>query len=187
MKKIIKNNLINIGFLIYYELIFSLLMFNTFNKETIISSFIYILFASFIITLLTTIFNEKINRIFNYVIYFVLSLWFAGQFTIKSFLDSFFSFSMFGIADQVTSFMEEVFKAIFYNLYGIIIFFIPFIIFIIFRKKFDFDIFKKEKKYLLIYIILIPLSICSYRLYLDTKKNETLSIYDLYYNINNPN
>lgn len=187
MKKIIKNNLINFSFLIYYELIFALLMFNTFSKETIISSFIYILFSSFVITLLTTIFNEKINSIFNYIIYFIISLWFALQFTFKSFLDSFFSFSMFGIADQVTSFMEEVFKAIFYNLYGIIIFFVPFITFIVFRKKFNFNIIKKEKKYLLVYFILIPLSICSYRLYLNTKKNETLSIYDLYYNINNPN
>ncbi len=187
MKKIIKNNLINIGFLTYYELLFALMMFDTFNKETIISSFIYILFSSFVITLLTNIFNEKLNRIFNYIIYFVLSIWFAGQFTVKSFLDSFFSFSMFGIADQVTSFMGEVFKAIFYNLYGIILFFIPFILFIVFRKKFDFNILKKEKNYLLVYLILIPLSICSYRLYLNTKKNETLSVYDLYYNINNPN
>ena len=186
MKRIIKNNLINIGFLIYYELLFALLMFDTFNKETIISNFIYILFSSFIITFLTSIFSEKINRIFNYIIYFILSVWFAGQFTVKQFLDSFFSFSMFEIADQVTSFMGEVLKAIFYNLYGIILFFIPFILFIVFRNKFDFKYIKKEKKYLIIYIILIPLSICSYRLYLNTKKNETLSIYDLYYNINNP-
>lgn len=187
MKKIIKNNLINIGFLIYYELLFALLMFDNFNKETIISNFIYILFSSFVITLLTSLFNEKINKIFNYIIYFIISLLFAAQFTIKSFLDSFFSFSMFGIADQVTSFMGEVFNAIFYNLYGIILFFIPFILFIVFRKKFDFNILKEEKKYLLLQIILIPLSICSYRLYLNTEKNETLSIYDLYYNINNPN
>lgn len=186
MKKIIKNNFINIGFLIYYELLFALLMFNNFSKETIISIFIYILFSSFIITALTSFFNEKINRIINYITYFIISLWFAAQFTIKSFLDSFFSFTMFGIADQVTSFMGEVFNAIFYNLYGIILFFIPFIFFIIFRKKFNFNIDKKEKKYLLAYLILIPLSICSYRLYLNTQKNKTLSIYDLYYNVNNP-
>ena len=187
MKKVLKNNLINILFLIYYEALFALMMFDTFSKQTIISSFIYILFSSFIITILTNIFSEKLNRIFNYIIYFILSVWFAGQFTVKSFLDSFFSFSMFSIADQVTSFMDEVFKAIFYNLYGIVLFFIPFIIFIVFKKKFDFNILKQEKKYLLLQLFLIPLSICSYRLYLDTKKDETLSIYDLYYNVNNPN
>ncbi len=187
MKKILKNNLINIGLLTYYELLFALLMFDTYSKDTIISSFIYILFSSFIITVLTNLFSEKLNRIFNYIIYFIISVWFAGQFTVKSFLDSFFSFSMFGIADQVTSFIDEVFKAIFYNLYGIILFFLPFIMFIIFRKKFDFNILKEEKKYLILHLILIPLSICSYRLYLDTNKKETLGIYDLYYNVNNPN
>ena len=187
MKKILKNNLINIGLLTYYELLFALLMFDTYNKDTIISSFIYILFASFVITMLTNLFSEKLNRIFNYIIYFILSVWFAGQFTVKSFLDSFFSFSMFGIADQATSFMGEVFKAIFYNSYGIILFFLPFIMFLVFKKKFNFNILKEEKKYLILQLILVPLSICSYRLYLDTKKSETLSIYDLYYNVNNPN
>ena len=187
MKKILKNNLINIGLLTYYELLFALLMFDTYSKDTIVSSFIYILFASFIITMLTNLFSEKLNRIFNYIIYFILSIWFAGQFTVKSFLDSFFSFSMFGIADQAVEFMGEVFKAIFYNLYGIILFFLPFIMFIVFKKKFNFNILKEEKKYLILQLILIPLSICSYRLYLDTKKTETLSIYDLYYNVNNPN
>ena len=186
MKKIIHNNLIHIGFLIYYELLFALIMFNTFSKETIISNFIYILLSSFIITVLTSIFKEKINRIINYIIYFIISIWFAGQFTFKHFLDSFFSFSMFGIADQAASFIGEVFKAIFSNLYGIILFFIPFILFIVLRRKFTFDIIKEEKKYLLIYLLLIPLSFCSYRLYLNTKKNETLGVYDLYYNVNNP-
>lgn len=186
MKKILKNNLINIGLLLYYELLFSFFMFDNYHKETIISSFIYILFSSFIITLLTSLFSEKINRIFNYIIYFIISIWFAGQFTIKNFMNTFFSFSMFKIADQVTSFMEEVFIVIFNNLYGIILFFLPFIMFITFHKKFNFNM-DKEKKYLLIYLILIPLSFCSYRLYLNTKKNNTLSIYDLYYNINNPN
>ena len=187
MKKIVKNNLINIGFLIYYELLFALFMFDTYNKETVISSFIYILFASFVITILTNLFSEKVNRIFNYIIYFIISAWFAGQFTVKNFLDSFFSFSMFSVADQAISFWGEIFNAIFYNLYGIVLFFIPFIIFIVFKKKFDFNILKKEKKYLVLHIILIPLCICSYRLFLETKKDETLGIYDLYYNVNNPN
>ena len=187
MKKIVKNNLINVGLLTYYELLFALLMFDIYNKETVVSCFIYILFSSFIITLLTNLFNEKVNRIFNYIIYFIISVWFAGQFTFKSVFDSFFSFSMFTIADQVTSFWGEVFKAIFYNSYGIIIFFVPFILLIVFRKKFHFKISKGEKKYLVLQLILVPLCICSYRLYLNTKKDETLSVYDLYYNVNNPN
>lgn len=186
MNKILKNNLINILFLIYDELLFALMIFDTYHKETEISSFIFIIFISFVITLFTSLFNEKANRIINYIIYFLISLWFAGQFAIKNFMDSFFSFSMFGIADQVTSFMGEVFLVIFHNLYGIILFFLPFIVFVFFSKKISFNTYG-IKKCLLIYLILIPLIFCSYRLYLNTKKNEILGIYDLYYNVNNPN
>ena len=65
MKKIIKLNLINICLLSFLELIFGILMFDTFIRDTIISVFIHILFSSFIITLLTTLFNRKINKIIN--------------------------------------------------------------------------------------------------------------------------
>lgn len=186
MKKILKNNLINILFLIYDELLFALMFLNNLKKETLISSFIYILFISFIITLFTSLFNEKANRIINYIIYFLISTWFAGQFVIKNFMDTFFSFSMFTIAEQVTSFMKEVFLVIFQNLYGIILFFIPFLVLILFNKKIDFNT-KKIRNNLLIYLVLIPLSLGCYLMYLNTKKNETLGVYDLYYNVNNPN
>lgn len=186
MKKILKNNLINILFLIYDELLFALMFLNNLKKETLISSFIYILFISFIITLFTSLFNEKANRIINYIIYFLISTWFAVQFVIKNFMDTFFSFSMFTIAEQVTSFMKEVFLVIFQNLYGIILFFIPFLVLILFNKKIDFNT-KKIRNNLLIYLVLIPLSLGCYLMYLNTKKNETLGVYDLYYNVNNPN
>ena len=45
---------------------------------------------------------------------------------------------------------------------------------------------KENKKYLYSYIILIPLSFLSYRLYINsTKDNKDISLYDLYYNTNN--
>lgn len=187
MKKIIKNNLINIGFLLFLELTFGLMMFDIFNRETIISSSIYILFSSFIITLLTTLFREKLNRIFNYIIYFVICLVFALQFVFKASMDSFFSLSLLKLTDQAVGFMGETLKIIFNNFYGIIIFFLPFIFLIIFRKKINYSFKKEDRLYLLIYIILIPLSFCSYRVYLGTKKDTSLSIYDLYYNIDNTN
>ena len=186
MNKILKINLINIIFLLYDEALFALLMFNNYSKETLISTLIFILFTSFLITIITFIGGEKKGKILNYIIYFLISLWFAGQFVFKSFLNTFFSLSIFKLADQATSFIGNAITAVFNNLYGIIIFFLPFILLIIFRKKIKFDINKEEKKYLLVYLILLPLSFCSYRLYINTKKNETLSIYDLYYNVNNP-
>ena len=187
MRKIIKINLINFFFLLYSELLFTLFMFTNVSKDTIISNLIFLIFFSFIITIVTTSFNEKVNRIVHYVIYILISLWFSTQFVFKSMFKTFFSFSMFGLSDQATDYMGVTLKIIFNNLYGIIIFFLPIILLVIFRKKINFNILKEEKRYLFIYLIIIPLSFCSYRLYLNTKKNEVMSIYDLYYNVNNNN
>lgn len=184
MKKIIKINLINIGCLLFLELIFNLLMFDNFVSTKIIGASIYILFTSFIITLLTTIFNEKINKIFNYLIYFIICLIYSFQFVFKSSMQTFFSLSLFKLTDQAVGFLGKVFDIIFTNLYGIIILFIPFIMFIVFRKKINYKI-EKNKIYSLIYIILIILSFGSYKLYLKSNKEESLSVYDLYYNIDN--
>lgn len=187
MKKIIKINLINICLLSFLELIFGLFMFDSFIKETIISVFIHILFSSFIITLITTLFTNRINRMIDYITYIFICLIFAFQFVMKNSMDSFMSLSIFSFTDQAVDFLGEAFKIIFSNLYGIIICFLPLIFLIVFRKKISFDIEKKDKLYLLCYIILIPLGILGYRLYINTKKDTTLSIYDLYYNINNNN
>ena len=82
-------------------------------------------------------------------------------------------------------FAGETIKVIVGNIHYLILFFLPFILLIIFRKKIDLNI-KENKKYLYSYIILIPLSFLSYRLYINsTKDNKDISLYDLYYNTNN--
>lgn len=184
MKKILKINLLNIILLGYLEFIFSILLFDNYNKDSIISIIIYILFSSFIITVLTSIFKEKVNKIINYIIYTIICFWFSLQFVFKSSMQTYFSISLFKLSDQATTFFGKTLEIIFSNLYGMIILFIPLIVLIIFRKKLDYNI-EKEKIYLFIYIILIPLSYCSYRLYLSSRKSEELSIYDLYYNVDN--
>ena len=185
MSKIIKLNIINFLTLIFFEVVFAIISFDTYTREEVFSVFIYSLFSSFVITLLMTVWSEKVNRIFSYIIYFVLCFWFALETIFKSFLQTFFSLSMFKLTDQAMGFAGETFKVIINNLHYLIIFFIPFILLIIFRKKLDFDI-RENKLYLFSYIILIPLSFLSHRLYINSTKNsDNLSLYDLYYNVDN--
>lgn len=171
--------------LIFFEAMFALISFDIYSKSEVFSILIYSLFSSFVMTILMTIWSEKVNRIFGYIIYFVLCFWFALETVFKAFLQTFFSLSCFKLSDQVMSFAGETVKVIVNNLPYIILCFIPFILLIIFRRKLDYDI-KGNKKYLFSYIILIPLSFLSYRLYINsTKNNDNISLYDLYYNINN--
>ncbi len=185
MKKIIKINLLNYIVLIFFEAMFALISFDIYSKSEVLSILIYSLFSSFIITILMTVGSEKTNKIFSYIIYFVLCFWFALEAIFKSFLQTFFSLDCFKLSDQAMGFAGETIKVIVGNIHYLILFFLPFILLIIFRKKIDLNI-KENKKYLYSYIILIPLSFLSYRLYINsTKDNKDISLYDLYYNTNN--
>lgn len=185
MKKIIKINLLNYIVLIFFEAMFALISFDIYSKSEVLSILIYSLFVSFIMTILMTIWSEKTNKIFSYIIYFVLCFWFALEAIFKSFLQTFFSLDCFKLSDQAMGFAGETIKVIVGNIHYLILFFLPFILLIIFRKKIDLNI-KENKKYLYSYIILIPLSFLSYRLYINsTKDNKDISLYDLYYNTNN--
>lgn len=185
MKKIIKINLLNYIVLIFFEAMFALISFDIYSKSEVLSILIYSLFSSFIMTILMTVGSEKTNKIFSYIIYFVLCFWFALEAIFKSFLQTFFSLDCFKLSDQAMGFAGETIKVIVGNIHYLILFFLPFILLIIFRKKIDLNI-KENKKYLYSYIILISLSFLSYRLYINsTKDNKDISLYDLYYNTNN--
>lgn len=185
MKRILKNNIINILCLLYYESLFGIMVFDIYNRNTMISVLIYIIFSSFVITVLTSCFSQKVNKIINYIIYFILSFYFSLHYVFKNSMQTFFSLSALKLTDQALGFAKEFFAIIFKNLYAIILFFIPFIIFIVFRKKLDYKI-KGSKKYLFSYIVLIPLFFFGYRVFLTTTKDESLGLYNLYYNIDNP-
>lgn len=184
MKKILKVNIINFLTLVFFELSFALISINTYVKEEIFSILIYNIFFSLIMTFLMTIWKEKTNRIFSYIIYFILCFWFALETVFKRFLQTFFSFDMFKLSDQAAGFAGETVKVIITNLPYIILFFIPFILLIVFRRKISFKV--DSKKILFSYLLLIPLSFFSYKLYIDSTKNDkNITLYDLYYNIDN--
>lgn len=185
MKKILKINGMNYLVLIFFEMVFALISFGIYSKGEVLSILIYSLFVSFIMTILMTIWSEKVNRIFGYIIYFIFCFWFALETIFKAFLQTFFSLDCFKLSDQAMGFAGETIKVIVSNIHYLVLFFLPFILLIIFRKKIDLNI-KENKKYLYSYIILIPLSFLSYRLYINsTKDNKDISLYDLYYNTNN--
>lgn len=185
MKKIIKNNLINICLLTFLELIFSLLMFDDYSIETLVNILIYVLFLSLIITLITSMFSSKINRLINCIIYMFICLIFAFQFVMKNSMGTFMSLDMFSLTDQAVDFLGEAFNIIFSNLYSIIISFLPVCFLIIFRKRINFYFDKKDKLYLFSYIVIIPIVALGYGLYINSSKNDLISFYSLYNDIDN--
>ena len=168
--------------ILFLEIIFAFLTFDSFLKTTIInillSSIIYAAFAAII----TSIFPKKINKILTYLILVILGILFSTHFVFKSVYESFFSLAIFGLADQVVTFGKEVIIAILKNSYAILLFFIPLIITIIFRKKFSYDRIN-FKNFIFLFAILI-ISVASFMGNILLQKGDVFSTYSLYFNIN---
>ena len=132
MKKILKINGINYLVLVFFEMVFALISFDIYSKGEVLSILIYSLFVSFVMTILMTIWSEKVNRIFGYIIYFIFCFWFALETIFKAFLQTFFSLDCFKLSDQAMGFAGETIKVIVSNIHYLVLFFLPFILLIIF-------------------------------------------------------
>lgn len=179
----LKITFINTCLILFLEFSYGLLVFDNFEKSTIISILIYSLFASLIISTLTSIFNKKINTILNYIIYFLLGFWFSLELIFYKTFNTFFSISLFSLSDQILDFQDLLFRAILTNLHAIIIFFLPLLIYIIFKQKLNFSM-QNQKKFLIIPLLLLPLIYLGYTEYIKLYQNQSMSIYTLYYQIN---
>ena len=77
MKKILKINIINLITLLYLELTYGLLVIGSFNHEQIFSIILYSIFISLVMTILMTVWHEKVNKIVSYIIYSIICFWYA--------------------------------------------------------------------------------------------------------------
>ena len=184
MKKIAENYLTNFTLLLWFEFILQLSFFDTFEKSTVITILITTMITALVITLITNIFSEKVNKIINYSIYSILILLYGVQAVFKNFFGTFFSFSLLKLSDQAADFSDQAFKLIIQNLGYILLFSVPLIILILFRKKLNLNNNGNRIKTLIIGLILIIISSISFRLYLNVYKNVYLSPYSLFYEVN---
>ncbi len=182
MKKIIYNNLCNFVFLVWMELIFQLNIFNKYSWDSFSNILLYTIFSSVLITFITNIFSKKINKFLFYTTYTVLPIMYSVQFMFKKMFNNFFAFSVLALSDQALDFAGTVLNLILKNIIYVILFFIPLIFIVIFRKKFTFNNRLKDVIILQVSLILISLSIFYLNLY--RQKGEYLSAYSLYYEVN---
>ena len=182
MKRVVVFNLFNFLFLLWLELLFHFSIFHSFILSSVINIILYTFFISVLITLLTTAFSFKVNKIILYIIYSILPILYSIQLVFKNVFNSFFSFSLLSLSDQVLAFKGSMFSLIFKNIVYILLFFIPLILLIIFRKKIKFN--KLKLPILEIELVLLGSALLSYSFYLNKGKDEYLSGYSLVYEVN---
>ena len=131
MKKIFFKFLFWFLIILFLEFSFALLMFDSFLRTSLINITLYSLIISSFLSIISFIFDGKVGRIIHYIILIILGLLYSTQFVFYKTLKSFFSFGVLGIGDQLGDFVGETLKSILINSYGIIIFMLPLIIYII--------------------------------------------------------
>ena len=166
-----KNLFLNLLSILYLEFLFGLLTIDVYSRSSIINIVIFSLIVSTIITILN-------NKIISYITYGILGFYFSMQFILKKVFGFYFSFNLFKLTDQVLKFGNETIISILKNIYAIVLFFLPLIFLIIYRRK-----IVKETN-ILKYICVLLIGIGLFVLDIKLQKNNENSIYYLYTSIN---
>lgn len=170
--------------LLYLDLIFNLFTYESYLRESILNISLFCLINSFIIYILTSVWNDKVNKIITYVIYGFIGFWYSLYYVFYNLLLTPFSVALFRQTDQAMAFPENVIMAILENIHIILLLFIPLILFIVFRNKL-FKRWRLSSKEILISFVGLVMAISIYVLNIYVQDRNTGSIYNLYFDTNN--
>ena len=183
-KNIIKRYFLYLIVLIILELFYKIVVFQGIEIDSCINIILFSSVFSGILCIITGVFNKKINNIITSMIFFIIGLLFSIQIVFYNTFKTFFSLSVLGLGDQLESFMKETIQAIIDNIIYIIVFFIPFILYLIFKKKIN--LLKNKKGSIFVYLAIICLSISIFICHISFTKNKENSTYSLYFDVNSP-
>ena len=179
---ILKRFLLFLIPVLFLEFIFSMFIFDTFYKESIINIILYSFMVSSILSILSGFFKDKGNRVVTSILFFILGLLFCIQLVFYDTFKTFFSFTELGLGDQLESFLGSTLKAIWKNIIKIIVLFSPFILYLIFKKKL---IYTRNKILgYITYIVVFGISLLLFILHINSTKGIDSSSYYLYHDVN---
>ena len=182
MKDIFKRFSLFLIVLLFSEIIFSFIVFNGINIEKLINITLYSVILSSFLSIISGIFKNKTNTIITSIILFIIAVLFCVQMVFFNVFKVFLSFSMLGLSDQLNSFMGETIKAILDNLVYILIMLLPFVLYLIFKKKINLQ--KNTKKSYITYLLIMVVGIILFTSCIYLTKDKENSTYVLYRDIN---
>ena len=130
---------------IYMDAVYNIFTYDMYLRSSIINILLFNLVGASIIYLLTSSFSEKVNKIIAFIIYSFLMVWYSTYFIFYKIFITPFSITLFGQSDQVLKFGGSLIISILTNIYMVILFAVPLILLIIFRKKIKFESFNLKK------------------------------------------
>lgn len=169
--------------LLYFDLIFNLFAYDSYLRTSFINISLFCLINSFIIFIITSIWSDKVNRIITYIVYSIFPIWYGLYYVFYKLLLTPFSIALFRQADQALTFSKNIIVAIIQNIYVVLLFFIPLVLLVVFKRK----LFRKKLigKEIFISIVGLILAINIYVLNIYVQEREYGNIYNLYFETNN--
>ena len=128
--------------LIYMDLVFNLFAYDIYLRTSIINIFLFTIINSFIILLITSIFNKKVNKIMTYIVYIFLWFWYSLYYIFYKIFVTPFSIALFRQSDQTLKFGKNIIISILQNIHIVLLFLLPVILLIIYNKKIKYNRYK---------------------------------------------
>ncbi len=175
------NNIFYLSFLVIYLEVLT----KIFITKSSVGIFLTLLFTLPFIGLLylgTNIFKQKGNIILTYILTVILILYYCFQFFFHSLFSNIFSFNTLDLASNALDFTNIITEVVLRNWWVVLLYLLPLILLIIFRKHIDFTRVSLRGIIITFVLTLVIWITSLFCLFLNTK--GTYSAYNLYYNIN---
>ena len=176
----------NMGFwtivLIFMETIFRIIMNYSFNIESYLNIVFYSVLLSCIFCILLNLLKKR-QTLITIIILLVLAVLFSVPCVFYNVYKTYFSLSNLELADQVGGFIDMAISVIFKNMLFIFLYFVPLIIYIIFRKKLNFN--QSSVFVPIVYILIFGIFLTCYYTNIYLSKDKLNGSYKLYMEVNN--
>lgn len=169
--------------LMYFDLVFNLCMYDSYQRMSVINIFLFELLDASLIYLITSIWSKKANQVVSYFVYGFKWFWYSLYYVFYQVLLTPFSMALLRQTDQVLKFGGNVVIAIIQNFHLIVLNFLPLLMLIVFRKKFHFE--RLNLRGILIAVGLFLGTFIIYIVNIFVQDKEIGSIYNLYFENNN--
>lgn len=176
-------SIITFGILLYMEVIFRMLCnINIFNIS-ILYVMVFSLGFTVLINIICKLFNRKVNKVVFLVFLFLVGLLYSIQLCVYKMFGFYFDFSLLDASGQIASFAGDGVKLVLANIWGLILFFLPFILFTIYNRLIVIE--NDNWKNNLLKIGALVVASISFWGILNINKSNINSAYKLYMEVNN--
>ena len=155
-----KKNRINMTiwwlfWIIFLEMVYRFFVVGDFLSFNTLSVILFSIPWAILLSVITSFFNSKINRVLNIILTFLITLFTIAQIVYFKFYHSIFSvFSLTTGTGQVMQFWQQILEVIANNWYIFLIILVPLILVIIFKKKL-FNYKRKNLRTMLLHLIVM--------------------------------